>query len=267
MSEPMNAIELGWLQLTLAAALILVAGGVSLGLGLRLERQLGLATLRTIVQLLLIGYVLRWIFALDDLLAILALAVLMVLAAARAAVKRASRTFRGVGWRTFVTLVLCGLVTTIVVTAAVINVHPWYTPQYLIPLLGMVLGNSLNAVSLCLDTLLEQLRERRNEIEMELSLGASRWEAARDKLAEAVRRGMIPIINAMMVVGIVSLPGMMTGQILAGADPLQAVKYQIVVMFMIAAGTSLACVVMVLLVYRRLFTPEHRLRTDIISRR
>ncbi len=102
---------------------------------------------------------------------------------------------------------------------------------------------------------------------MELALGATRWEAARGPIAEAVRRGMIPIINSMMVIGIVSLPGMMTGQILAGADPLEAVKYQIMIMFMLAAATSVGCMVMAILAYRRLFSRKHQLLTERIQRR
>ena len=260
-------IELGAVHLALATVLILVTGIVSLTLRLRIERQLAIASLRTVVQLLLIGYVLQWVFQIDSAAAILAIVTVMILAATRAAVQRPSRTFHGVAWRAGLTLVLSGLLTTIAVTSIIIGVQPWYQPQYLIPLLGMVLGNGLTATSLCLDILLETLSEQRAEVEMELALGATRWEAARDRLARAVRRGMIPIINTMMVVGVVSLPGMMTGQILAGADPFQAVKYQIVVMFMIAAATSLACIIMVLLVYKRLFSAKHQLEPNVIVRR
>jgi putative ABC transport system permease protein len=195
------------------------------------------------------------------------MAAVMIIAASRAAVQRSSRSFPGATWFAFGTLVVVGLVTTLTVTTLVIGVEPWYQPRYLVPLLGMVLGNSLTGISLCLDSLLESLADRRAEVEMELSHGASRWEAARTPLREAVRRGLIPIINSMMVVGIVSLPGMMTGQILAGADPLVAVKYQIVIMFMIAAATSLGAIGMALLVYRRLFNERHQLRADLIARR
>jgi len=102
---------------------------------------------------------------------------------------------------------------------------------------------------------------------MELAHGATRWEAARAPLSDAVRRGMIPIINSMMVAGLVSLPGMMTGQILAGEDPLKAVEYQIVVMFMIAAATSLGCMLIAVLVYHRLFNARHQLLSDLITKR
>jgi putative ABC transport system permease protein len=260
-------IPLDALDLAIAASLVLVAGGISLLLRLRLEKRLAIASVRTIVQLLLIGYVLRWVFAIAAPGPLLAVLAVMILAAGRAAIGRSSRTFDGAYARSFATLALTGLLTTFTVTGAIIGVEPWYQPQYVIPLMGMVLGNSLTGISLSLDQLLERLVERREEVEMELSLGATRWEAARDPLAAAVRRGMIPIINAMMVVGLVSLPGMMTGQILAGADPLDAVEYQIVVMFMLAAGTALGCIVMGLLVFRRLFNDRHQLRVERIRRR
>ena len=130
----------------------------------------------------------------------------------------------------------------------------------------MVLGNCLTGVSLCLDQLLNDFATKRAQVEMELALGATRWEAARDILRGSVSKGLIPIINTMMVVGIVSLPGMMTGQILSGTDPLDAVKYQIVVMFMIATATSLGCMTIALLVYRHMFNDRHQLRTGIVRK-
>ena len=266
---PSNAdlIDPSVFDLAIAAALILAAGIVSIALRLQLEWRLALAAVRTVVQLMLVGYVLRWVFHLDQWLLVLAVMAVMVVMAAFAAVGRSSRTFAGATPRALLVLVLCGLTTTLMVTQVILGVQPWYRPQYLIPLLGMVLGNGLTGVSLCLDQLLERFSEQRALIEMELSLGATRWEAARDHLAAAVRRGMIPVINAMMVVGVVSLPGMMTGQILAGTDPLVAVKYQIVVMFMIAASTSLGCMLMALAVYRRLFNAQHQLEAELIRPR
>jgi putative ABC transport system permease protein len=262
-----GTIALGAADLALACGLVLVAGLVSVALKLGLEKRLALAAVRTVVQLLAVGYVLRSIFGLDNLAAVLALALLMIVAASRAAIGRVSRTFAGAAWQTFATLLLTGLVTSVTVTGLVIDVEPFWKPRYLIPLLGMILGNGLTGISLCLDTLLEQLADRSHEVEMELAHGATRWEAARGPVREAVRRGMIPIINTMMVVGIVALPGMMTGQILAGADPVEAVKYQIVVMFMIAGATSLGSISAALLAYRRLFDDRHRLRHDRIRRR
>jgi putative ABC transport system permease protein len=260
-------IPLGPWDLVLATALVLIAGAVSLALRLRLERRLAIASVRTVVQLLLVGYILRFVFDLDQFLPILTVALIMTLFAGRTAVQRPSRTFKGATWRACATLVLTGLLTVFLVTKLIVGAEPWYEPQYLIPLLGMILGNALTGISLCLDSLLESLTTHRGEIEVHLAHGATRWEAARDAVADAVRRGMIPIINTMMVVGIVSLPGMMTGQILSGTDPLQAVKYQIVVMFMIAAAAALGSIGAALLFYQRLFTPRHQLRSELIEKR
>ncbi|MCP4641514.1 MAG: iron export ABC transporter permease subunit FetB [bacterium] len=264
---PEQAIPLDTVDLAVAAVLVLVAAGVSLSLRLGLERRLALAAVRTVVQLLLIGYVLRTVFGLDSALAVGGVVLIMVGAASHAAVRRPTRTYRGATWRAFATLTFSGLLTTFVVTNVIVGVDPWYRARYVIPLLGMILGNGLTGISLCLDQLLETLDDRRNQIEMELAHGATRWEAARDALSDAVRKGMIPIINSMMVVGLVSLPGMMTGQILAGANPLEAVKYQIVVMFMIAAATSLGCIFVALLTYRRLFNARHQLETRLLVHR
>ena len=266
-AQTVGAIRLDALDLTVAAALVVLAGVISVVLRLRLERRLAIAATRTVVQLLLVGYVLRAVFEVKSLPVVAGIALVMVAAASRAAVGRPSRTFRGATWSSFLTLVASALLTTVAVTTAVIGVDPWFTPQYLIPLLGMALGNSLTGVSLCMDHILQELDERRDLVELELALGATAWEAARRPLAEAVRRGMIPIINSMTVAGIVALPGMMTGQILAGADPVEAVKYQVVVMFLISAATSLGCITIGLLVFRRMFNTRHQLRWDRIHRR
>ena len=135
----------------------------------------------------------------------------------------------------------------------------WYQPQYTIPMLGMILGNTLNGITLGLDSFLAAIVSKRDIIEARLCLGASRWEAALPEIREAIRVGMIPTINAMMIVGLVSLPGMMTGQLLSGTEPLQAVKYQIVIMFLIASATALGTVISILLAFLKLTTREHQL--------
>ncbi|XPS83163.1 conserved uncharacterized protein, UPF0014 [Desulfosarcina variabilis str. Montpellier] len=259
-----HAINLGFFDLCIASALVLVAALISYRMRLGLERQLRIAALRTVVQLLLIGFVLKKIFMMENIWAILVLSVIMVVMAGRAAVARPKRTVAGMNWLAMGALSLVGFVTTFSVTAIIIGVDPWYKAQYAIPLLGMILGNSLNGLSLCIDSMLESLSAGWREVEMELSLGASRWEAAQRPLAEAVRRGMMPTINSMMVVGIVSLPGMMTGQILEGANPVSAVKYQIVVMFMIAASTAMGSLLIAFLMYKRLFNARHQLNHQLI---
>ncbi|NEP59834.1 MAG: ABC transporter permease, partial [Symploca sp. SIO2G7] len=127
---------------------------------------------------------------------------------------------------------------------------------------GMVLGNAITGTSLALDRFLNDLTTNRGQVEALLALGATRWEAAHTTVTEALRTGMIPTINSMMVMGLVSLPGMMTGQILAGALPTNAVRYQIVIIFTIAAGTALASLGIILLAFRALFSQQHQLRLE-----
>ncbi len=263
----MNALPLSFNQLALSCGLILLCGLLSVALHLKLEGALFIGALRTIVQLFLIGYVLKWVFALDSAPLVFGVMAIMIAIAAQAATSRATRRFAGMLQCSFVALIISSLLTTFLVTAVIIQVHPWHHAQYAIPLLGMILGNALTGVSLCLDTLLETFAEKRHEIENELALGATSWEAAREPLAQAVRRGMIPQINAMNVIGLVSLPGMMTGQILAGANPIEAVKYQIVVMFMVAASSMIGCVLIALLVYKKLFTTRHQLASYLIAKK
>lgn len=255
-------------EVAIAAALIAVAGAVSLGLRLGLERRLLWAGVRTVVQLILIGFALEWIFDTSHPVAIGALLLAMTVIAGVAAVGRTGYRFPGVYLSSITAVLLSSWLVTSIAMSAVVQPAAWTErpAQYLIPLLGMLLGNALTGISLGLDRFAEALRSRRGEVELYLRIGATRWEAARPLVREAVRTGMIPIINAMMVVGLVSLPGMMTGQLLAGVDPLSAVEYQIVIMFLIAATTSLGTIGVVLLGYRRLFNTRHQLQTEQLRR-
>ena len=144
----------------------------------------------------------------------------------------------------------------------ILQIEPWYTPQYLFPLLGMVLGNTINGISLGLDRFMDSLSVRRKEVEMLLSLGATSWEAANELIRDALRTSLIPTINSMLIMGIVSLPGMMTGQILAGVSPGEAVRYQIIVIFIIAAAAALGSTAVIVLAFRALFSSRQQLLFD-----
>jgi putative ABC transport system permease protein len=236
-----------------------------MALRLGIERRLGIAALRTVVQLGLLGLVLEKIFALRNPVLVVGLLLLMTAFAAREAVGRATRGYRGILADAWLTMAATCLVVGGMVTQVVVGVEPWYEPQYVIPLLGMILGNSLTGISLCLDRFMDHLEVRSAEVELRIAFGANRREALAGPLRDAVRTGMIPIINAMAAAGIVSLPGMMTGQILAGSPPLQAVAYQIVVMFMIAAAVALGAMLVVVLAGRHFMGADATLRLDRLT--
>jgi putative ABC transport system permease protein len=262
-----EAVELHYWQIGLAASLILINGVISLVLRLGLERRLLVAAARTVVQLLLIGMVLEWIFADQPWFVILGMMFIMTLIAAGSAARRPGHGYSGIWWDSLVAMWSSSWLILAVALLAIVRPQVWYMPQYSIPILGMILGNTLNGISLGLDRFGEELTGKRDHVETLLALGATRWEAAREPIQQAIRTGMIPIINSMMVVGLVSLPGMMTGQILAGAEPFQAVLYQIVIMFLIAAGTSCGATIAVLLAYRHLFNHDHQFLASRLEKR
>lgn len=259
-------IVIGPGQLALAALLMLVDIGLSLWLRLGLERKLVVASVRMTAQLLLVGFILTWIFHLRAPGPILLVGCIMAAIAGVTAVQRTSRRFPGIFWDSLIAVFGAAFLVTGVALAGVIRVRPWYDAQYFIPVLGMVLGNMLNGVSLSLDRYLDGLSTGRNGIEMLLAFGATAWEASHRAMRDALRVGMVPTLNSMMVMGVVSLPGMMTGQILAGARPSDAVRYQIVIMFVISSATALASMGVLLLAFRTLFSADHRLRADILTR-
>jgi len=258
----MNIIAITDLQLGLAAALVVVLLVLSWGMRLGLGRDIAISATRLVVQLLLVGLILAWVFSLQNPWLVLGIGLVMTVLAAQAASRRPKRTYSKLFLDSFVSILVSSMLLTGVVLKGILDVQPWYLPQYLVPILGMVLGNALTGVSLSLDRFTANLDAGRAEVEGMLAVGATSREAAHDALRDALRAGMIPTLNAMAVMGVVSLPGMMTGQILAGADPATAVRYQIVIMFVIAASTALGCLMSLELAYRRLFDAQHRLRID-----
>jgi len=250
------------LHLVFAAGLMLVSLLLSWRLRLGLGRDIVVSSVRMVVQLLLVGLILSWVFSLQNPWVVLGIGVVMTFLAAQAASGRPQHSYPQLFLDSFVSILVSSLLLTGLVLRGILDVRPWFLPQYLVPILGMVLGNSLTGVSLSIDRFTANLESGRAEIEGLLAVGATRREAAHSSMRDALRAGMIPTLNSMAVMGIVSLPGMMTGQILAGADPATAVRYQIVIMFVIAASTSLGCLLSLELAFRRLFDAQHRLRTD-----
>ena len=246
-------------QLLLGSGLFLFSLLLSLLLRLQLIRTMGIAAVRMVVQLLLVGLVLDWIFSRQDPGIILLMAILMASVAAASAARRPKRRFPGIYWNCLVSILASSFLVTGLALTGIFHLETWFNPQYLIPLLGMVLGNTLNGISLALDRFLEDLQKQKDLVETRLCLGASAWEASHDLLRNALRTGLIPSINSMAVMGVVSLPGMMTGQILAGVSPGEAVRYQIVIAFMITTAATLGSVLVLMFSFRILFSSKHQL--------
>lgn len=245
-------------DIALASSLILMVLMVSWRLRLHLTKTLLMAALRTVVQLSFIGLILAWVFAREQWYEVLSILTIMTLIAGSAAKNRVKRRYKGLFIDTLLAVSVSAVLVTAIAILVILEVQPWYTPQFVIPILGLILGNSLTAISLTSNQMINAFYEQQARIEMMLSLSATPFEAVHEQIRTAIINGMTPTLNSMLVVGVVSLPGMMTGQILAGADPTQAIRYQIVTMFLICVSSTLGCTISALLTYRRFFNKNQQ---------
>jgi putative ABC transport system permease protein len=252
-------IELDFLDLGWALGMVGIAAALSRWQRLGLAGQLLLAAGRSLLQLLVVGYILAAIFALNHPLPVLGILGVMLTVAAIAARNRIGQKIAGLLPLVWGSLLISSALTLSYTIAFIIQPETWYAPQYLIPLAGMILGNATNSASLGGERLASAIQKNHLEVEAHLCLGATPKQAIVSYQKEAIRASMIPTINQMMVVGIVSLPGMFTGQVLAGIDPLDAVSYQILILFAIALTNILAAILVTEGVYRRFFNENAQL--------
>ncbi len=248
------ANDIGWTGLAASLVLVAVAVGLSFWRKLSLERSISWASARALVQLLLVGVALT--FVLDRSLAwSWAWVVVMVLFAADT-VRRRAPEVPDVFTLALVAFATAGIVTLVVLFG--LSVFP-LEPRTLIPLAGMMVGNSMTATIVAARRVIEELRDKRDEVEARLALGIAARDAARPYIRAALRTALIPQIETTKAVGLVFLPGAMTGLILAGTPPLAAVKVQVAVMYLVLGAAATTTVVVGLGVQRRLFTNDHRL--------
>jgi putative ABC transport system permease protein len=249
------------LSALLTLGLVAVAVALSLYQRLDLEKDIGIAVVRSFVQLSAIGYVINYIFGLESLLAVVLLLAGMVAFAGWTSARRA----RGVPGALPVAVGAIGVaaVATLGMLLLLQIVPP--TARYLIPLGGMVIGNSMNTASLTLTRIRDDVAEQRLKVEAALALGATSRQAISPILKVALRNAMIPLIDSTKTTGIIFLPGAMVGMIIAGAEPLEAARLQIVVLYMLLGSVSIAAILVGLLSYRSFFTPRHQLRPDLLK--
>lgn len=250
----LDFLDLGW-SLGIIAMAVVLSSWQRLGL----EGQLIFAAGRSLLQLLVVGYILAIIFAINNPLAVLGILGVMLTIAAIVARNRIGKKIKGILPVVWGALFVSSALTLSYTIAIIIRPETWYSPQYLIPLAGMILGNAMNGASLAGERLASLISQNRLEVETHLCLGATPKEAIAAYRQEAIRISLIPTLNQMMVVGIVSLPGMFTGQVLAGVDPFDAASYQILILFAIALTNLLTAVLVAEGVYRRFFNANAQL--------
>ncbi|MEF9925363.1 MAG: iron export ABC transporter permease subunit FetB [Raoultibacter sp.] len=251
-----GVVEIGYFELFAASALMLVAGLISWKLELGQTKRIVVSTLRMFLQLLAAGLLLGYVFALQSWWLVVLILIIMLLAATQIATSRMKSHPKGSALPVLLSLGISSFLVAFIVTQLVMHVDPWYSARDLIPIGGMILGNAMASVAVAIDRLFADMDARTDEMFTLSALGATPREAAMPSLRAAIGAGMTPILANMSAAGIVTFPGMMTGQLLAGADPLAAAKYQIVVMLMLSAANTIAIVMACFLTYKKRFSAD-----------
>lgn len=254
-------MNLSVLQLSIAYIFVLLLLVIFKSRGIKREKQILIASTRMTVQLTLMGYVLMFVFNNPSWWITSLMITIMITFAIYNSIKRVKSKMSKELKQIIAFSMICGsLATATFFIIVVLQVRPWFNPQYFIPISGMIIGNSMTGIALGANKLCSDIEDKRVEIENSLMLGASPVVATREIVNNAFDSAILPTMNNMLTMGIVSLPGMMTGQILSGTFPLTAIKYQIGIMLAILGSTALATVFFVTLGYKTFFTKDNRLK-------
>ncbi len=252
-------IKLDFVDLACAVGLMAAAIGLSAWERIGLEFNLALATGRTILQLAVLGYILEFIFALDNPWAVLAILSVMLTISAIVARNRITQKIPQMLPLVWGSIFVSTTLTMVYTNILIIQPDRWFEPQYVIPLAGIVLGNAMNAAALAGERLVSTINASHLEIETHLSLGATPQQAIVQYRKDAVRAGLIPTVNQMMIIGMVTLPGIITGQLLSGVNAREAASYQILIMLMIAFTNVLTTVLVTRGISRQFFNSAAQL--------
>lgn len=252
-------IELEPLDLALALVIIAMAVALSSWQKLGLEGQFILASARSLLQLTVIGYVLAFVFAIENPVAVIAILLIMLTIATIVTRNRIDKKMQRLLPIVGGSLLASTALTLAYLILVIIQPPTWYEPQYLIPLAGMIIGNAMNSAALAGERLASTINSSRLEIETHLSLGATPQQAVSVYRRDAIRASLIPTLNSMMVAGLVTLPGMFTGQVLSGVNPLDATSYQILIFFAIAFANLMTALLVTKGVYSQFFNDNLQL--------
>jgi putative ABC transport system permease protein len=261
-------LEISPARLSIAVALVAIAIAMSRALVLDLAKDLVIGAIRAAAQLFVIGYVLLFLFGHESPWWVMAALLVMLAVATATSVRRVEH---GPPARVLLPYALAavagGAVLALVpVFALVIRPEPWFEARYIIPISGMMLSSAMNVVAQVLERMFALARSEAPVIEQLLALGASPQQATRAHVRASIRAAMIPTINGLLTVGLVALPGMMTGQIVSGESPELAVRYQIVIMYQLVAVAAVSGTLAALFARKLLFTPREQLRVDALRK-
>ncbi|QDY45495.1 iron export ABC transporter permease subunit FetB [Planococcus glaciei] len=246
---------MSYFTLSLTLIFVLIPLVLSKTFNLGLEKDTLVATIRSIIQLLAVGYVLKFVFESDSLIYIFLMVTLMIVAATHNAQKKGA-AIQGIVTKVAATLVFVEVLTQSILIG--FNITP-PTAQYIIPISGMVIGNSMVLSILFLNRFTAEVETHQDQTELILSLGGTPKQAIHRQLIQSIKASMIPTIESQKTVGLVQLPGMMSGQIIAGADPIQAVQFQLLIMFLLLTTAAVTSILLGFLSYPTLFNKRMQL--------
>lgn len=251
-----SSIDVTLGEVAASLALVAIAAGISRWRRAGLEEDIGIAVVRSFLQLTAVGFVITAIFEQDSLLMVVALLAVMVGFGAWTARSRARHVPGALG-PLVVALTLSAVATLGLVLA--LGIFP-AEPRYLVPVGGMVIGNAMTASAVALDRLGDEMRGEALRIEATLALGATSRQAAAPGVRRALRSGTIALVDSTKTTGLIFFPGTMVGMLLAGADPTDAVRLQLILLYVLLGAVAISALVATTLAYRNFFTPAHQLR-------
>ncbi|EFR60874.1 iron export ABC transporter permease subunit FetB [Veillonella sp. oral taxon 158] len=242
-------------SLCLASVLVIISILISYRQELKLEKDIFISAVRATIQLFVIGFILSYIFGTESPIFIIGLLGFMAINAAYNSSKRGKGIPYALWISWFAITVGASITLTILLLTGVLN----FTAYQVIPVGGMVISGAMVAIGLCYRQMLSNFELRKQEVEIKLALGSTPKQASKAIVRDVIKTGLQPTVDSAKTLGIVALPGMMTGLILAGMPPLEAVKYQIIVTFMSLSTISIACFITCQLAYKTFFNNRNQL--------
>ncbi|MBE9209836.1 iron export ABC transporter permease subunit FetB [Nostoc sp. LEGE 06077] len=254
-----DLIKLDLADLALAVGLMAIAIGLSAWEKLGLELNLAIATGRTILQLLVLGYIFDFIFAVNNAWAVLGILAIMLTMGAIVARNRISQKIPLVLPVVWGAILVSTAFTLFYTNFLILQPDRWYEAKYMIPFAGIIIGNAMNAAAIAGERLVSTVNNSSGEIETHLSLGATPQQAVSQYRKEAIRAAFLPTINQMMLIGMATLPSITAGQLLSGVNPLDAVSYEILIVFMVAVANLLTTILVTRGLCRQFFNSAAQL--------
>lgn len=258
--------HLTWVNVGIGLLFLLLDASLSVFFQLGLEASLLIAAARCILQLSVMGLVLQKVFETNNPWAVAGISCLLILlGTVEVVMNKSKRRFSGMFPSVLLSMTTSAIPVSILGTRFAMGYDPFWEPAAYIPVLGMLCGNTISAIVVSTTSVLRDVKENRDKVEMYLAFGGSRFEACKPMATEALRLALTPTLNQMSVIGLISIPGMMTGAILGGSSVQQAARLQMVIMFLISAATAMAAIMATLLACTVVVDSEQRIREEKIS--